>query len=54
MGEICEFETGNIYKMRDEAGNVTRVDLGKYSGRMLNRTPFRVTGKMTRDEKGPF
>lgn len=52
VGEICEFETGNIYKMRDKAGNIARVDLGKYSGRMLNRTPFSVTGKMMKDEKG--
>lgn len=51
-GEICEFESGNIYKMRDAAGNITRVDLGKYSGRMLNRTPFTVTGKMTQDPRG--
>ena len=53
IGEICEFEIGNIYKMRDENGNITRVDLGKYSGRMLNRTSFSVTGKMMQDEKGP-
>ena len=31
IGEICEFETGNIYIMRDKDGNITRVDLGKYS-----------------------
>lgn len=54
LGELCEFEAGNIYKMRDGAGNILRVDLGKYSGRMLNRTPFSVTGKMQEDEKGPF
>lgn len=54
VGEICEFETGNIYKMRDKDGNITRVDLGKYSGRMLNRTSFSVTGKMMQDEKGTF
>jgi len=52
QGEICEFESGNIYKMRDAAGTITRVDLGKYSGRLLNRTPFIVKGKLTQDPNG--
>ncbi|MDY6028947.1 MAG: hypothetical protein SPI71_01620 [Acidaminococcaceae bacterium] len=51
-GEICEFEADNIYKMVTTNGEIVRVDLGKHSGRMLNRTPFDVTGTMIRDEKG--
>lgn len=51
-GEISEFVEGDIYKMVDDAGKVVRVDLGKYSGRLLNRTPFDVYGMMKADQEG--
>lgn len=51
-GEIREFVEGDIYKIADEAGRVFRVDLGRYSGRLLNRTPFEVRGTMKEAKEG--
>ncbi len=54
VGEIYEWESGDIYKMKAASGQVIRVDLGEYGGRLLHRTPFSVSGEMSRDTGGPL
>lgn len=51
-GSVHEYEGANIYKIIDENQKITRVDLGKYGGRLLIKTPFAINGNWSKDEVG--
>ena len=51
---ITGYIDGNYYKVSDENGRVFRADLGKYGGRMQNKTPFVLHGMVLRDEQGGY
>jgi uncharacterized protein YdeI (BOF family) len=52
QGQVCGYVAGNMYNVINPSGTVTRVDLGKYGGRLLDRTPFEITGVMDHDADG--
>lgn len=49
---ITGHESGRIYKVKDESGQMLRADLGKHGGRMLNNHAFLLTAEVLQDEKG--
>lgn len=51
---ITGYIDGNYYKVTDEKGRVFRADLGKYGGRMQNKTPFVLHGLVVQDEQGGY
>ena len=54
QGPIRYFVKGNMYEMQAENGTRLRADFGKYSRRLLFRTPFTAIGVMQKDEQGDF
>ena len=54
QGPIRYFVKGNMYEMQAKNGTRLRADFGKYSRRLLFRTPFTAIGKMAKDEKGDY
>lgn len=54
QGPIRYFVTGNMYEMQADNGTRLRADFGKYSRRLLFRTPFTAIGVMRTDEKGDY
>ena len=54
QGPIRYFVTRNMYEMQADNGTRLRADFGKYSRRLLFRTPFTAIGVMQKDEQGDF
>ena len=54
QGPIRYFVTGNIYEMQAENGTRLRANFGRYSRRLLFRTPFTAIGVMRKDDRGDF
>ena len=54
QGPIRYFVQDNMYEMQAENGTRLRADFGKYSRRLLFRTPFTAIGVMQKDDKGDF
>ena len=54
QGPIRYFVTRNMYEMQADNGTRLRADFGKYSRRLLFRTPFTAIGVMRKDEQGDF
>ena len=54
QGPIRYFVQGNMYEMQAENGTRLRADFGRYSRRLLFRTPFTAIGVMQKDEQGDF
>lgn len=53
-GGVIGYDQGNIYILGDGGDQRLRADLGKYGGRLILRTFFTATGRMTVDEDGPL
>ena len=54
QGPIRYFVTGNEYEMQAENGTRLRANFGRYSRRLLFRTPFTAIGVMRKDDRGDF
>ena len=54
QGPIRYFVKGNMYEMQAENGTRLRADFGRYSRRLLFRTPFTAIGVMRTDEDGDY
>lgn len=54
QGPVRYFVTGNMYEMQSENGTLLRANFGRYSRRLLFRTPFTAIGVMKTDEKGDY
>ena len=54
QGPIRYFVKGNMYEMQADSGIRLRADFGKYSRRLLFRTPFTAIGVMRTDENGDY
>ena len=54
QGPIRYFVKGNMYEMQADNGTRLRADFGKYSRRLLFRTPFTAIGVMRTDEDGDY
>ena len=54
QGPVRYFVTGNMYEMQSENGTLLRANFGRYSRRLLFRTPFTAIGMMKTDEKGDY
>ena len=54
QGPVRYFVKGNEYEMQAENGTRLRANFGRYSRRLLFRTPFTAIGVMRKDDRGDF
>ena len=54
QGPVRYFVKGNFYEMQSDNGVRLRANFGRYSRRLLFRTPFTAIGVMRKDDRGDF